>query len=123
MLVLSPAGRKTAADCQLTAPLCRTVLASDATTQWAGVCSAEIKEPELGTWLWTRRRPRHHKMMYAHEDPQRLLQPSSSSCPPDELLHAMVDSIQFVEEVRYRFAHVDHINALEGRAWLTGLKI
>eukprot|EP00971_Amphidinium_carterae_P189321 3757987-Amphidinium_carterae.1 len=61
-------------------------------------------------------------MMYAHEDASCLLRPMSSVQSPDALLHEMVGSMQFVERVRYRFAFEDHINALEGRAWLTAVK-
>eukprot|EP00971_Amphidinium_carterae_P216921 4306208-Amphidinium_carterae.1 len=111
------------AEATLTAPLGQEVVATDATTKWAGVCTCQVKEPELLTWLWSRRRPKHQNMIYAHEDPSRLLRSMGSAHGPDECLHAMITSMQFRERVRYKFAYEDHINALEGRAWLTAVKL
>eukprot|EP00971_Amphidinium_carterae_P212376 4214856-Amphidinium_carterae.2 len=56
------------AQTDVSAALPNLVLATDATTKWAGVCSCQVHEPEVMAWLWSRRRPKHNNMMYAHED-------------------------------------------------------
>eukprot|EP00971_Amphidinium_carterae_P352299 6492534-Amphidinium_carterae.3 len=107
---------------QLTAVLSQTVLSTDATTRWGGVCSATLKSPEEAVFLWGKRRPRHCRMVLAHGDPQRLLTGPEESLPRDCHLHQLVASTQFVERVRYKFRGDSHINILEGHAWLTGLR-
>eukprot|EP00971_Amphidinium_carterae_P319620 6352459-Amphidinium_carterae.1 len=109
------------AETSLTASLMSTVLATDATTSWGGVCHAPLEESEA-VLMWSRRRPKHCRMIYCHENPHQVLQAQGESLPRDPILHDLVSSLQFKESLRYKFKREGHINLLEGHAWLSGIK-
>eukprot|EP00971_Amphidinium_carterae_P205801 4084265-Amphidinium_carterae.1 len=105
----------------LSAHLSDTLIATDATLEYGGVCAAQLSVEEA-VWCWYRCPRRAGAVRWSSLDPLDEYEVESVAVP-DVFMEAFVGSKHFKLLKKYRLKVRHHINVQEGIAWRTAVKM
>eukprot|EP00971_Amphidinium_carterae_P203742 4043333-Amphidinium_carterae.1 len=106
--------------CDLTAPISRWVIATDATLM-RGAATVAPLSPMVATTMYLRSDRCPQVMQFVRGECDEDMFVAKYTQTPDDLVHAVVACLSFSTVTSFRFREIQHVNKQEGLAWRSGI--